>query len=259
MDCIRSVVRKQSDLPETHSIDITKLNGAVLAFHGWALPEDAKMGCAKDLPYACSELIRNAANATVSGKPFPTLTAVAPNARPANTQKGTPARFWYMLPDFAPRHAPDVFLARVNSRTPRAFLNPGRAALIDANFSTLWLNDSSPITPHALLAVLTSSVAAALFEFAGAVMGGGALKLEATHLRSLPLPDLSVDAWKSVHELGSVLATTTESQRTGIVNKIDQTLCAAIFGKKQSSRKLEALHSAIRQRQSARCKGLRAG
>jgi hypothetical protein len=252
--CALPVVRKQADVGRALTVSPDALAGAVLAFHGWALPEHAADAKARPLTEGASQFIRRAAEATVGGKLLPTLTAVSPNVRKPNTKTGAPARFWYMLPDFAPRHRPDLFIARVNSETPRVVLNPGRAALVDANFSTLWLTDRSTVTAVACFAYLNSSVATALFEHTGAVMGGGALKLEATHLRSLPVPRLSAKGWERLNSLGAALAITAPDERYVVVKQIDDLLCRAMFEASTFRSKVLELHAVIDQKQSARIK-----
>jgi hypothetical protein len=252
--CVLPVVRKQSDICGMMSVNHAHLTGVVLTFHGWALPEDASVADAKELPSAVATYIRRAASAKVRNKALPSLTAVAPNVRKANLRMGVPARFWYMLPDFAPRHRPDLFIARINSEMPRVVLNPGRNALIDANFSTLWMKPDAPVDGLAVFAYLNSSIATALFEHTGAVMGGGALKLEATHLRSLPVPALPKKAWCRLACLGSQLAQSAPNQRNVIVQKIDDVLCTAMFGADRTVAKVMYLHGVIQKKQAMRAK-----
>ena len=80
--------------------------------------------------------------------------------------------------------------------------------MIDANFSTLWIEASTEtsLARAALLALLSSAWAAAVFESTGTVMGGGALKLEATHLRRVLLPRPDEDAEAALVELGESLS-----------------------------------------------------
>lgn len=252
--CALPVVRKQADVLGTMSVDIAQLSGAALAFHGWSLPEDASAAAARPLPAKAAEYVRRAACAKVGEKELPSLSAVAPNIRKAKLKTGAPARSWYMLPDFAPRHRPDLFIARVNSETPRVALNPDRKALVDANFSTLWMKPNASFEALAVFAYLNSSVAAALFEHTGAVLGGGALKLEATHLRSLPVPNLSLKEWGRLAGLGAELAQAAAGKRESVVRKIDKTLCRAMFGDERSSAKVMALYAVIEHKQTARAK-----
>lgn len=252
--CVPRVVRKQSDLPEGFAIDPAAIKGVALAFHGWALPEDAGAAKAKPLPHSAADHIRVAARTSIDGpgsKLLPLLTAVSPNVRASNGRTGAPARFWYMLPDFAPRHRPDLFIARVNAQRPRILLNPNRTALVDANFSTVWVREKAVVSPYALLAFLNSSVAALLFEHLGSVMGGGALKLESTHVRTMPVPRLSPKCWQVLDVLGKKLA---EAGGEKVLRRIDAEVCKAMFGADEAADKVTALHNAISQRQSARSK-----
>ena len=254
--CLPRVVRKQSDLPAGFAIEPKSLSGVALAFHGWALPEHAKAAGAKSLPPTAAAHIHAAAKTHVDGpgsKLLPALTAVSPNVRPANARTGAPARFWYMLPDFAPRHRPDLFIARVNAERPRVLLNPGREALVDANFSTVWVRPEAAVTPHGLLALLNSSLAALLFEHLGSVMGGGALKLESTHVRTMPVPKLSKKCWDLLDRLGKELADAGGNYEKAL-HRIDAEVCKCMFGAALGADKVAALNVEISLRQAARSK-----
>lgn len=229
----KPVVRRQSDLPNFFAVSSATTNGYALDLRAYSLPEDmeaSNLFCTPymSMPKEVAEVVRTAvrANFGTSEKPQRVfeLTAVAPNVRPAS--RGAPARRWYMLPDFAPRHLPDVFLARVNSATPKAYLNIGRECLIDANFSTMWIQATSKWTANALLAFVNSAWAQAVIECSGAVMGGGALKVEATHLRRIPVPALSGDQLRRLDRLGARLATGEGLDET--MAAIDTVLAAAL-------------------------------
>lgn len=252
--CLVPVVRKQADVAGVMTVEADSLPGAVLALQGWVLPEDAKGTNFQALPAGAVSHLRRAAETTVTSKVIPSLSAVKTNIRKANPRTASQPRFWYMLPDFAPRHSPDLFVARVNSETPKVLLNPGRQALVDANFSTLWLRDDSRLMATAFLAYLNSSMAVALYEHMGAVMGGGALKLEATHLRAMPVPDFDEKAWRQLGVLGAKLVNASVNMRLSLVKKIDTFICKEIFGAAYFENKLVALHVAISQRQAARIK-----
>lgn len=209
----KPVLRRQSELPHGFVVSPSTARGWALDLRAHALPEEIESGdlvsTPRDpMPPELAEVVRAAARANfgTSEKPLRVyeLTAVSPNIRPAS--KGAPARRWYMLPDFAPRHLPDVLLARVNAATPRACLNEGRRCLVDANFSTLWTLPNSRWSPEALLAFANSSWAQAVIERSGAVMGGGALKVEATHLRRFPVPRLDDGQLAELAALGARLA-----------------------------------------------------
>ena len=232
--CILPVVRKQTDVPAgSFAISSRTLDGGVLALQSCALPEDAGADY-RALPESLAAHIRKAATTYVgegAGRKFiPSLTAVVPNVRKANRQTGAPRRFWYMLPDFSARHRPDVFIARVNSEQPRAVMNPRRAALVDANFASLWLNSTSTTSAGLLIAYLNSTLAAALFEHIGSVMGGGALKVEATHLASFPIPVFSARSAQKLASLGRKLASATTKNVAELRAAIDALVYATVFG-----------------------------
>lgn len=220
---VRPVLRRQSELPTGFVVSDRLAGGWVLDLRAHALPEDMGKhdlvsGPYESMPEKVAAVVRAAARANFGTDAKPQkvweLTAVTPNIRPS--ARGAPARHWYMLPDFAPRHLPDVFLARVNSATPRAYLNEGRACLIDANFSTMWALPASKWSANALLAFMNSAWAQAVIEKSGAVMGGGALKVEATHLRRFPVLVFDEAQLHKLGELGKALAVSAPDAERGI-------------------------------------------
>lgn len=251
--CVLPVVRKQRDLSGRLLVESSALNGRVFALQKYSASPGRSSKDTKAMPSVLAKVVRRAARKRMpSGVLIPKLTAVAPNARRGNIAAGTSGRSWYMLPEFSSRHRPDLFVARVNSGRPLVFLNKHRSALVDANFSTLWLGANAKISVYAVCAFLNSSVAVALYEFAGSVMGGGALKLESTHLRALPIPELSVAVWGRLDSLGRSLVLSSHSKRCEILRSIDKEICTCMFGAKNATRKLALLLSFIEQRQSAR-------
>lgn len=252
--CLLPVVRKQSDIAKTdYAVEAKQLTGAVLAFQSFAIPEHAGTQY-KLLPPELSAHIRRAEDTPVGdkAKPLSTLSAVGPNVRKANAKTGAQQRYWYMLPDFAPRHKPDLFIARVNSARPKAVLNSRREALVDANFATLWLKKPDDECSSTLLAYLSSTLAWAFFEYGGAVMGGGALKLEATHLASLPIPKFSPKAKASLAQLGTQLRQVGSSQHEALHDEIDQVVSGEVFGAKNSANGLGILKSMAQFKMDAR-------
>ena len=206
------------------------------------------------LPAELTEHIRRAAVTPFGdeGKLLPSLSAVATNVRKSNTSKGAGQRYWYMLPDFAPRHKPDLFIARVNSARPKAVLNEQRGALVDANFATLWLTKPDESLSNMLLAYLSSTLAWTIFEFVGAVMGGGALKLEATHLASFPVPKFTPKAKAKLTELGAKLCQHDSSESAAVRAAIDQVVCSEVVGNKNWVLGLNTLKSMAQTKLDAR-------
>ncbi len=235
-------LRKQSELPDGLVIDAEDLTGRVLVIGSCALPEDAAGSVDAGKAYAAmpeslARIVRTAASADFKGKRIQELSAVATNVRGGNRGNGVLPRFWYMLPDLAPRHRPDVVVPRINGETPKAYLNAGRNAVIDANFSTLWTENSCPTGSWALLAVLNSSWCAAVLEHSASVMGGGALKVEASHLRRLPVPLFSPDGWEHMKVLGREMARSSQ----GAKEAADRAVAAAVLGRMPEEYELFAL------------------
>lgn len=199
-------IRDQRSL-RTRLMDSEGWHDAILDLRSVALPEDLEGADAvtqrsyRKMPERLAQHVRHAATA-LSGKPgrkrpIPELSAVATNVRAA--RKGRPARFWYQLPDFQNRHRPDLYVARVNAGRPKFFLNADREALVDANFITLRCPED--MNPVAVQAVLNSTWTWAYLELVGAVMGGGALKIEAAMLQRLAIPTLSPAQWRSIEAI----------------------------------------------------------
>src|SRR5699024_9444581 len=152
----------------------------------------------------------------------PSMSAVRTNIRRKNSAE---ARFWYMLPPLTLRHRPKIFIPRVNNFHPKAILNID-STVVDANFSTLWLTQESAVDEYAMLAFLNSTWTKAFVEIVGSVMGGGALKLEATHLRRLPVPTMGKNEWQQLSLLGQKFINKNENQ--GLLNEINLIIFRAI-------------------------------
>lgn len=187
------------------------------------------------LPSNLSEYISLAA-ATVlkrNGKLvyIPKLSAVAPNVRrPASatnellTVDGARVprapSWWYTLP-IQPRHTGNVFMPRVNDGPPRAYLNSLLdPVLIDANFSTFSTGADS-LPAEALFAVLNSMWVKTVLEVMSTPMGGGALKVEANHLRVLPIPWFGEGDTTRLARLGRELSNLPISGGTRIISEIN--------------------------------------
>ena len=157
-------------------------------------------------------------------------------------------RFWYMLPDFTTRHLPAVFAPRVNQGTPWIECNTDPPLLIDANFSTLWAPEGV-WSRFALKALLNSVWCRALMEAAGTPLGGGALKLEATHLRQMPLPVLTRQARESLDALGEKLSRNSADVQA----QIDRIVLSALLPDQMEKAAVMELADRIALQTSALC------
>lgn len=250
---LRPVIRRQTDLAKLEEKLLPDCH--VLDLRSFALPEDMSAVFAAESTYrVCGEEMprmmpadlsdyvrlaaRTAADGTGKGKPIPELSAVRTNLRPCRPGKAKP-RFWYMLPNFAPRHLPAVAIPRVNHGLPWAEANRHHRLLVDANFATVWARGRA-WTPYALKALLNSTWCRTAMETLCTPMGGGALKVEATHLRRLPLPQLSKHQRAALTSAGRRLTRNASTTQATIDDIVLGALCS---GKPQLTKKLaKALH-----------------
>lgn len=246
---VRPVVRRQSELPACFTVSPDFATGWALDLRQYALPEDLGQSdmfpsVYERMPESIAAVVRAAgrANFGTNAKPQKVwnLTAVSPNIRSA--ARGMPPRHWYMLPDFTPRHLPDVLLARVNSSTPTAYLNKARQCLIDANFSTMWTLPHSKWTAVALLAFMNSAWAQAVIETSGAVMGGGALKVEAAHLRRFPVPAFNEEQLCKLSRHGDELAAMAEhAEVEAVLSSINDVVVEALGCDREGTKELRQI------------------
>lgn len=207
---LQSVVRKQQDLLPTNGAISSRgrliyLNSHVLAEHASAIVNHFGLCPYSEIPEPLANYVRLAATVNV-GTPemprrIPELSAVATNVRLTDPRRPDRyPRLWYQLPPIAPRHTPELFLPRVNHGHSLAVVNTNRM-VVDANFSTLWRGGARALSPSALLPLMQSTWTLVAMESLGTVLGGGALKLEATQLRRLPLPALSTEQVSRLEDL----------------------------------------------------------
>ena len=245
------VVRKQSDLPSGYVVRPETTAGRVLDLREHALPEDISPGgkvAAKaysEMPSLLAKIVRKAGLIDFGGemdtKRIWELSAVAPNIRNGKPDGNGPPRFWYMLPDFSRRHRPDLLMPRINSACPKAYLNEGARCVIDANFATLWIDGDGP-DKHAVLALLNSAWTAAVLEHTAAVMGGGALKIEAAHLRRLPVAHMQSDVFANLASLGKKLSRAkTAKAVSNLLDTIDCVIASAALGREADEDDVKAL------------------
>lgn len=261
-NCLKPVLRGQSEL--TGPIDATQIKGRVLDLNGWVLPEDAEVvrgakhlyereniPVPEILPREMADFIRRAADTVYSGgqqpKRISELSAVRTNVRLPGADRSP--RFWYMLPPFARRHRPDVFVPRVNQNIPWVEMNDDPPVLIDANFSTIW-GEKSHWTRFALRALLNSVWCEACMEMLGTPLGGGALKLEAAQLRRMPLPRLDANELSSLDAAGQGLSLTA----TSVPESVNRFVLAKITGLHQSDSKLIKLLKGLELMSESLCR-----
>lgn len=145
----------------------------------YAVLDDAIAGYINDAERYCDE----------KGRTFRDYSAVKPNERKAGNAY---LRFWYMLPPMAQRHLPNLCMTRVNASSAECIYihqEPRNPIAVDANFVTLWGAESRAVA--IAFALLNSVWTKCYLECVCTIMGGGALKLEAAHLRKLRFPRYS--------------------------------------------------------------------
>lgn len=134
------------------------------------------------------------------GRRFKDYSAVRPNEKTDGKQI---TREWYRLPKMTNRHLPNLCLTRVSANTTECLYVQQSAETpiaIDANMVTLWGKSERNIL--IAFALLNSTWSKLSLELICTVMGGGALKVEASHLKRLLLPKLSEDQLEELEKAG---------------------------------------------------------
>ena len=142
----------------------------------------------KVLPESVESYITNAEKyRNPRGLLFKEYSAVKTNEKKRSSKY---ERFWYMLPSLSARHLPQLCITRICSEAAECIYIPQtkEPIAIDANFVTLW--GSSEDTIKACFAMLNSTWSKCYLELLCTVMGGGALKIEAAHIRKIMFPIL---------------------------------------------------------------------
>ena len=253
-DVLRPVLHRQSELPDLHSV---RLSTHVLDLRGWVLPEHMPAVTAatpvyrrigqnlpREMPTDLADYVRRASRwplpGNAAGQSVSELSAVRTNTRSARVN--APPRFWYMLPDFKPRHLPDAFVPRVIHVRPVTYANTDPKVLIDANFSTL--RSRLPAwTPNTIAALLNSAWCRAAMEATATALGGGALKLEASHLRLLPVPLLATDMLTQIRAA-------IESQGPSTGRVVDRILLAVLLPPGTSNASVDAFAKSLGKREA---------
>ena len=193
----------------------------------------------KVLPSALNDYISTAEKyKNPRGISFREYSAVKPNEKKIDSQY---ERFWYMLPQFAPRHLPNLCITRVSSTTadcvyiPQSEENP---IAVDANFVTLW--GSSEETIKICLALLNSTWSKCYLELLCTVMGGGALKIEASHVRQLLFPKLNRRQLQRLSKYGITIAK-KQKITPELRNAIDATILESFTDEERLLMQIRAL------------------
>jgi len=262
ISCLKPAVRYQRELAHWSVHDSQELPDLAVVAGGFIHPADyedlssypkqwVEVWRSRDglvrMPSAFAEYVSIASTRIVerNGKftTIPELSAVAPNVRKPpqpiaqllpTGELSVPRRpaGWYTLP-IMPRHTGMVFMARVNDASPRAYLNSiTDPVLIDANFSTFSVTTET-FSAEALFAFLNSKWIKTLLEITATPMGGGALKVEASHLRVLPIPKFDCESKHHLGQLGQELAKLSKnkdmsSTKSAIEDLVCRTVAAAL-------------------------------
>lgn len=136
-------------------------------------------------------------------KPFKKLSAVITNEKKIGDEF---ERFWYMLPTLRERHVPNLCISRVCGESPETiFINQvlGKEIIVDANFITLW----NPRQRDQLItfALFNSTWVKLFLEIIGTAMGGGALKIEASHVRKIVFPRIDDTKKTELESIGKTI------------------------------------------------------
>ena len=182
---------------------------------------------------------------------IPELSAVKPNERVLTINGKTVQRRWFMIPKLTNRHVPQLCISRVNYKSPRCML-VNDAVVVDANFSTLWTADFDMNRVYAVLALMNSSWVKAYLECVASVMGGGALKVEASHLRQIRLPKPKQSFLEAMAQLGRQLANSDIQNDSATLQTIDKMTLGSIICREISYNDTKGLRDLIHAKLDAR-------
>ena len=243
----RSLVRTLQNRGEAEGLVIAydNLKTGLLYIEGEARPEDLKL-CSSALSggyqplgpslsdyITAAELYRNP-----RGAAFREYSAVAPNEKKDSNGY---LRFWYMLPPLSKRHLPAMCINRVNAASTNCLYIPQsaqRPIVVDANFVTLW--GDAPEQDEACLALLNSTWSKCYLECLCTVMGGGALKVETSHICKLQFPAFSLRQLGRLAACGRKIIA-TKAMSGSLQAEIDAAVLEPFQEPEQTLAKLRAL------------------
>ena len=241
-------MRYQSDLGDNHSIKKGMLTHRLLYIQDELFDANGNLRDAKNKSLADYIAASDTLEFESGGKliKFRDLSAVRTNIRASDD-----ARQWYMLPALAKRHLPQLCISRVNYRTVRC-VQVSNGIIVDANFSTLWTEPRNMRTVYSVLALMNSTWTQACLESLATVVGGGALKVEAAHLRALPVPAPTEQLIASLQALGEKLVRTNIKDSIDTLNQIDDSVFRQGFGVAEPAKYYEPLRAFIADKIEAR-------
>jgi hypothetical protein len=179
------------------------------------------------------------------GRQFKEFSAVIPNEKKEGNKI---VRDWFRLPKMMNRHLPNLCLTRVSAKTPECLYvdqTIETPIAIDANMVTLWGKDAR--TVRTTLAMLNSTWSKLSLELICTVMGGGALKVEASHIRKLLLPKFSQEQLEALEKTGERLI--AERQMTdALQDRIDDIMVSVFQDKTATQRMRDLLNRKYRER-----------
>lgn len=171
------------------------------------------------------------------GRRFKEYSAVVPNEKRVGDRV---IRDWFRLPKMMNRHLPNLCLTRVSARIPECLYveqTIETPITIDANMVTLWGNDTRKI--KATLAMLNSTWSKLSLELICTVMGGGALKVEASHIKKLLLPKFSKEQFEMLEKAGEMLI--AERYMTDAIQDMIDDIVASAFRDKTMTQRMRDL------------------
>ena len=180
-----------------------------------------------------------------NGKHFKDYSAVRPNEKRDGTRI---IREWFRLPQMTKRHLPNLCLTRVSAKIPECLYisqNDDAPIAVDANMVTLWSSNEANV--RVMLAMLNSTWSKLYLELICTVMGGGALKIEASHLRRLLLPRLPDVQLNALEKVGERLIAAGQMDE-GIQKQID----SIVFSQFEDKTIIQQMQSLIAHRYNER-------
>ncbi|MDL2219686.1 N-6 DNA methylase [Ruminococcaceae bacterium OttesenSCG-928-O06] len=182
---------------------------------------------------------------------FQKLSAVKSNIRTTEAPDGLMRR-WFMLPVLANRHTPELCVSRVNYKNARCCLIADEGIVVDANFSTLWTATRDKKQTYAMFALLNSTWAQSYMETIATIMGGGALKVEATHIRKLLLPLPTDELITTLSRLGKRLAEEPFLKSEKTLSEIDFTVAQSLLDDSDTNKICTALRAYLQSKINGR-------